>query len=71
MFVVIDTTEKMPYRNHTNAIKTAADIVLGITGKDEDYDQALYIMSGMRWGDTFSNDRFAIMCYNETLEKNI
>lgn len=69
MFIVIDTTDKMPYRNHTNDIKTAADIVLGITGEDKDYDQALYIMSGMKWGDTFSNDRFAIMCYNETLEK--
>lgn len=71
MFIVIDTTGKMPYRNHTNDIETAADIVLGITGEDKDYDQALYIMSGMKWGDTFSNDRFAIMCYNETLEKKI
>ena len=68
MYIIIDPTGRIPYRHHSEDIKTAADIVLGFTGEDKDYNQALYIMGGMQWGDTFSNDRFTIICYNETLE---
>ena len=65
MFLIFDRIKKTPPRKTEN-IKTAADIVLEITGEKEYYNQALYIMRGMI-GDLFSNTKIYIFCYENII----
>ena len=53
MFIVKDLTGEIPFRHHTNDSETAADIVLGMTGEQNDYNNALTVMSTMNFGDVF------------------
>lgn len=66
MFLIFDRIKKTPPRKTEN-IKTAADIVLEITGEKEYYNQALYIMRGMKFGDLFSNTNIYIFCYENII----
>jgi hypothetical protein len=66
MFLIFDCIKKTPPRKTEN-IKTAADIVLEITGEKEYYNQALYIMRGMKFGDLFSNTKIYIFCYENII----
>ena len=65
MFIISDPTGKFPFRNRTNDIDTAADIIMGITGVDEDYDDSAKIMSNMHLGEKYSCDRYIIECVEE------
>lgn len=65
MFIISDPTGKVPFRHHSEDIKTAADIIVGITGEERDYELSQHIMSDMVWGDTYDNGRYHIDCMSE------
>lgn len=45
-----------------NDIDTAADVIMGMTGNDEDYKRTAEIMANMKFGDTFYSETFMIQC---------
>lgn len=65
MFIISDPTGKTPFRHRTEDIETAADIVLGITGEDLDYEVARSIMESMSNDDHYADDRYSITCIDE------
>lgn len=69
MFIISDPTGKIPYRHRSGDIETAADIIVGITGEERDYELSQHIMSDMVWGDTYDNGRYHIECTSEEAEK--
>lgn len=46
-------------------IDTAADVIMGMTGDDKDYERTVAIMGNMRFGDTFYSETFMIQCVPE------
>lgn len=70
MFIIITPGSK--YRHHTNDVRTAADIILGLTNEDNEYDRSLNIMGNMLVGDVFdSKDKYTILCVGgESSTKN-
>lgn len=68
MFLIFDRIKKTPPRKTEN-IKTAADIIVGITGEERDYELSQHIMSDMVWGDTYDNGRYHIDCMSEEAAK--
>lgn len=46
-------------------IDTAADVIMGMTGNDEDYKRTAAIMGQMTFGDMFYGQTFIIQCVPE------
>ena len=65
MFIITDPTGNFPFRSHCNDIDTAADIIMGITGVDQDYEDSAKVMSNMRFGDTYIHARYVIECIKD------
>lgn len=67
MFIVQDLTHS--YRHITNDVETAADIVLGITGDDRDYQYVNFVAGRMTFGDIFmshgSGGTYSVQCVKE------
>lgn len=50
-------------RNHiSNDIDTAADVLYGLTGREEDYTKIKNIMANMNYGDIFVGDTYEVLC---------
>lgn len=64
---VISKADGTGFRHHCNDIDTAADIVLGLTGDEEDYKRVANIMGDMKFTDIFSTKGLIIMCVPEYL----
>lgn len=65
MFIITDNTRKNPSQYRVNDINTGADIILGITGEEQDYQEAAKIMGNMRFGDNHISDKYTINCVRE------
>lgn len=65
MFLITDPTNKFTYRCACNDIDTAADIILGITKKDEEYWRALTIIGEMKFNESYLGNGFIIECVTE------
>lgn len=65
MFIITDPTGKVPFRHRTEDIETAADIVLGITGNELDYEVAKTAMECMSNNDHYTDDRYSITRIDE------
>ena len=65
MFVI--TFKKDHFTHHMNDVDTAADVIMGVTGKDQEYERTLAIMGNMLIGDMFiSNESgFVIQCVED------
>lgn len=64
MFVI--TTPESNRRYHERDIVTAADVILGLTGDDEERDRALIIMGNMCFDSVFDVwDKYTIVCIPE------
>lgn len=61
MFMI--TTKKRSY--NCNDINTAADIILGETGDERDYERIQHIMGNMKFDELFHGEKFVIQCYEE------
>lgn len=64
MFVIIARENR--WRHHVYDVQTGADVILGLTGDDREYERSLNIMGNMRIGDIFdSPDTYMILCVEE------
>ena len=69
MFKIAEISKYLPKCYDCDDVKTAADIILGITGEQEEADSALTIMGVMRHGDWYTrSDKYVIRCDNERKE---
>ena len=59
MFMI--TIHKRTY--HCNDVKTAADIIFGETGDEQDYKRTKYIMGNMKFDELFHGKDFVIQCF--------
>ena len=48
-----------------NDINTAADIIVGGTGDEYDYDRMKYILSNMKFNELFRGINFVIQCFED------
>lgn len=48
-----------------NDINTAADIIYGETGNENDYERMKYILGNMKFDEMFHGKDFVIQCYKE------
>lgn len=53
-----------------NDIETAADIIFGETGDEQDYERMQYIMGNMKTNELFHGKRMVIPCYKEEDDEN-
>ena len=65
MFIVTDYTRATPYRMLSEDIKDVGDIVIGITGKEEDGIKAMKIASEMGFGGIHTDNWYRIECVEE------
>lgn len=63
MFKLMFVGSRMVHR--TNDIDTAADVIMGMTGNDKDYERTSAIMGNMTFGDEFHAKTFTIQCVPE------
>ena len=68
MFIISEFTNGKSTRYYANDITTAADIILGITGKKNDYIDAIKAMSDMKFGDKYISSAYVINCIEAGLE---
>lgn len=61
MFMI--TTKSCTYR--CNDIDTGADIILGETGDECDYERMKYIMGNMKFDELFHGKDFVIQCFED------
>lgn len=61
MFMI--TTKSCTYR--CNDIDTGADIILGETGDERDYERMKYIMGNMKFDELFHGKDFVIQCFED------
>lgn len=57
--------------NYLYDADTAADLIFGITGVEEDYDKSFVVMSEMQFGDVFETDTYVIECKEKVDEGEI
>lgn len=70
MFIITDNTKTTPYVYESNDIKDVGDIIIGITGMQEEGRQAQRICSNMAFGDRFATSRgYEIEC-KQKIEPN-
>lgn len=50
---------------HCNDVNTAADIILGETGDERDYERIKYIIGNMKFAELFYGKNFIVQCYKE------
>ena len=63
MFLVRFTSGMLAHvNNYLYDVATAADLISGITGVEEDYDKTFAVMSEMQFGDVFETDAYTIEC---------
>lgn len=65
MFIISEFTNRKSTQYDVNDINTAADIILGITGKKNDYIDAIKAMSDMKFGDKYISSAYAINCIED------
>lgn len=64
MFII--KTFDSDYNHHVYDVKTGADVILGLTGDDNEHDRALAIMGNMCFYSMFSVwDKYTIICLPE------
>ena len=63
MFII--TVPDSGFKHYVYDIATGADIIVGLTNKDGEYDRAFSIMGNMRLGEMFFTDEYFIMCMPE------
>ena len=63
MFIL--TTIHSKHRNHLYDIDTLEDVVLGLTGDEDEAERIAAVAGNMRLGDVFSNSELYLKCVNE------
>ena len=50
---------------NSNDVNTAADIILGETGDECDYERMKYILGNMKFNELFRGENFVIQCFED------
>ena len=59
------TIKNNRFTHHMNDIDTAADVIFGYTGKEQDYERTKAIMGNMLVDDMLVSPEFVIQCVEE------